>query len=131
MIKENCDSIKEKLEKIDDFAEILIYNFDIYSKGIEQINNENMNNKSLRQSQINKIGFNINNSQIIDSSINAAKFDLYNNDQKNNSDEFLNNKLEKLDIGIFENYTSIQHFIFTEIRNLNQSRNGLDNLKVN
>jgi hypothetical protein len=132
LIKENCDQIKDTLEKNDEFGEVLIYNFDSFCREIEQSpiengNNHN-NNTSLRQSHTN--GFNnINNNQIINE---YPTNDLSNSPINSNivSDDFLIKKLEKLDIGLHQNYLNIQQFIDNEINNLNQTKSSIDHLKV-
>jgi len=130
LIKENCDQIKDNLEKDDEFLEVLIYSFDSFCREIEQspIENGNNNNSSLRQSHTNGLS-NINNNQIIND---YPTHDLSNSPINSNivSDEFLLNKLEKLDIGLYQSYLNIQEFIDNEIKILNQSKSTLDNLKV-
>lgn len=129
-IKDFCEQIKDNMEKNDDFTDVLIYNFDIFCREIEQspIENGNNNNMSMRQSHMN--GFiSTNNNQIINE---FPTNDLTNSptNYNNITDDLLNKKLEKLDIGLYQNYLTIQQFVESEIKNLNQSKCTLDSLKV-
>ena len=133
LIKENCNTIKEKLEKSDEFSGNLIYNFNNFCMENDESRNENNNSINFKQINLScKGGFNnVNNSIINESQLNAVKYDFYTGGQSNIvSDNIMNNKLSKIDVGLYDNYKSFQIFIDNEILKLNQSKSVLDNLKV-